>query len=446
MSASIIQIAILIGLLKGTWETNLDLRTLKDIEKIIKSVEKMDDRDNTPHLRGTDNQDAYRGDDRMNVDALRSFITSVIDDDNKDQFNDDDYNRFLRNAKDNLCRKTGRCGCGGGRCGKSTVTNQQTVDDVQNLIKDLEIRLDRDDNDKDAYDENYRYDYSTVNDHLDKTRVDIGKEIEYHDDLDDKKLSRPDNLDLVIVNDLSDIVDLLTHNLLIRDNTNDLINLDSAEQYNRGVRHKNNNKNVKAVIVDLSKFYNDSVLSAKNIELPHRSESKEYSYPVDFFQNFHTLKEKLINNLVDFVTHKNVRKPNLSALTNTQKQKIRVLKGKMRANKERLTKSDVTREINNILFGKNSKIKFVPSKVSTNNIVVPKWIYKQVVNNKPNILRSSKRILPLTIKQKERILNKNINTHGPLVSRMWRQNLRRNTDDSGWNFKVAIQGLAQYKD
>ncbi|XP_013165440.1 PREDICTED: MATH and LRR domain-containing protein PFE0570w-like [Papilio xuthus] len=452
MLGKILQAVLFTALFNNTIERNVQTRTMIDLKKILNTInDNQDNRNDVTYLRTKNRHQSLRNQDndnadRIDVDILDSFIKRILNNNNK--FNDQDFDRFLRNAKDNLCAKTGRCGCSGpGRCDDKKVTNQKTVDEVENFINNLQEKLEKDNQETSSDDE-------TENDiqNNDKILQDNDKEDDeyYNIKIDDKKQADT-RVNLLIVNDLADLEDLLRQNILpqaIDAETIKKLNFDNFPHH--GVRHKSRN-NVKAIIVDLGKFYNDSEMgdNEEDLTVPRsEAQDQESSDPNEFIDNFNHLKEKVINSYINFVTNKNAKKPNLSVLSNTQKRKIRILKGKMRTNKQKLSKQDIKTEINDIMFGKNSKIKFIPTNDNSNNIAVPNWIYKLIVNSKPvAYLREPKRVLPLTEKQKNRLFNKNKSLRQkPEISRIWRRNFGQNLQQLGVPFELAVEGLAQYND
>ncbi|KPJ09827.1 hypothetical protein RR48_03431 [Papilio machaon] len=452
MFGKILQALLFTGLLNNTFERNVQTRTIIDLKKILNTInDNGDNLNDVTNLRTKNRQQSlrnsendYNNADRIDVDILNSFIKGIV---NNNKFNDQDFDRFLRNAKDNLCAKTGRCGCSGpGRCDDKKVSHQKTVDEVEHFISNLQEKLDKDNQETSREDETEKYD--ALNNK--KILHDIDNDEYYNIKMDDKKHSDT-RVNLLIVNDLADLEDLLRQNILpqaIDAETLQKLNFDNFPHH--GARHKSRS-DVKAIIVDLGKFYDDSEIGDnEDVSIAPRSVShdQESSDPNEFIDNFNHLKEKVINSYINFVTNKNAKKPNLSVLSNTQKRKISVLKGKMRTNKQKLSKQDIKSEINDIMFGKNSKIKIIPSDDNSNNIVVPNWIYRLIINSKPvTYLRKPKRVLPLTDKQKNRFLNKNKSLkQKPEITRIWRRNFGQNLQQYGVPFELAVEGLAQYND
>ncbi|XP_014365416.2 putative uncharacterized protein DDB_G0282499 [Papilio machaon] len=453
MFGKILQALLFTGLLNNTFERNVQTRTIIDLKKILNTInDNGDNLNDVTNLRTKNRQQLLRNSenddnnaDRIDVDILNSFIKGIVNNNNK--FNDQDFDRFLRNAKDDLCAKTGRCGCSGpGRCDDKKVSHQKTVDEVEHFINNLQEKLDKDNQETSREDETEKYD--ALNNK--KILHDINNDEYYNIKMGDKKHSDT-RVNLLIVNDLADLEDLLRQNILpqaIDAETLKKLNFDNFPHH--GARHKSRS-DVKAIIVDLGKFYDDSEMGDnEDVSIAPRSVShdQESSDPNEFIDNFNHLKEKVINSYINFVTNKNAKKPNLSVLSNTQKRKISVLKGKMRTNKQKLSKQDIKSEINDIMFGKNSKIKIIPSDDNSNNIVVPNWIYRLIINSKPvTYLRKPKRVLPLTDKQKNRLLNKNKSLkQKPEITRIWRRNFGQNLQQYGVPFELAVEGLAQYND
>lgn len=455
MFKKLIQAVLLTALINNTIQRNVQTRTIIDLKKILNTInDNVDNRNDVTNLRTKNRQQTLRNPDndnnadRIDVDMLNAFIKRVVNHNNK--FNDQDFDRFLRNAKDNLCAKTGRCGCSGpGRCDDKKVSNQKTVDEVETFINNLQEKLDKDNQETSSEVESEKDDNVQNNEKIshDNENEDDGY---FSIKIDDK--NHPNTrVNLLIVNDLADLEDLLRQNILPQAiDAETLKKLNSDNFPHHGARHETRN-DIKAIIVDLGKFYNDTELLDKEEDSAFPRSvllEQESSNPNEFVDNFNHLKEKVINSFTNFVTNKNAKRPNLSVLTNTQKSKIRVLKGKMRINKQKLTKQDLKSEINDIMFGKNSKVKFVPSNDNSNNIIVPNWIYKLIINSKPvAYLREPKRVLPLTGKQKNRLFNKKKTwRQKPEISRIWRRNFGQNIQQYGVPFELAVEGLAQYND
>ncbi|CAG4983141.1 unnamed protein product [Parnassius apollo] len=149
MLVRLLQFILIIGAFKGTWERNHGIETRADIDNILKAIKSSEDsnEDNHEHKDKDTyiNRNGNNNAEIIDLNTLNSIVKRILNSDKREQFNEDDFNRYLRNRNEALCRKIGRCGCRPGitRCGDTAVSNQKTVKDMEYLLNGLQEKVDR---------------------------------------------------------------------------------------------------------------------------------------------------------------------------------------------------------------------------------------------------------------------------------------------------------------
>uniref|UniRef100_D9HQ71 Seminal fluid protein HACP012 n=1 Tax=Heliconius melpomene TaxID=34740 RepID=D9HQ71_HELME len=158
--------------------------------------------------------------------------------------------------------------------------------------------------------------------------------------------------------------------------------------------------------------------------------------PEDFFKLYVDTKTDIVTNLVGAVRSLN-KKSLLPYEDVLSPKQIRLLKRLQNKYEYSLIRTaELAPQITNIVFGEHSNSRIIPHNLNTFNISVPKRYYDRIITHKDIVSRSQK-ILPLTNRQRVRLLSK----VKPLPMILSRRNF--NPNQFGVPFEMDVQGLGQ---
>ncbi|KAG6458364.1 uncharacterized protein LOC115448774 [Manduca sexta] len=371
------------------------------------------------------------------------------------QRNHDDKDRsdegVLKYKNDRDC-KSGRCGCSRGRCGNNRA--ESSSDEVTKLLDSLEKTIDRDG----GYDHT-RCGRGRCGHDRDGKSNDIrcqgGRCGKNKDDLDNRddepslRASRDIKQELekygktYKLNNQLDVVVLNAENV---GNTVKELNKKCSKYANckvldyskaRSLRFNEEKDDLNAVILDLTHLLDGNTLAKDlNNALTKSDDSqRDHLSPEDLDRYYQNYKKTAFNDVVRYVKDKSGRRVlSVKYLSGKQKQLIEDVKTLLLKGGIGLNDKKVVKQIEKILFGKDSSMKIYPHVEHNRNIYVPKYLYERIEKSKSQSnLRVHKRILPLTLKQRHRLLKSPVHS------------LRRKSDpgEYGVPFELQVQGLGQ---
>ncbi|XP_045762891.1 protein ecdysoneless homolog [Maniola jurtina] len=394
----------------------------------------------------------------MNIQTMNLFLKP------KRQRSEADVKKFLRLDAENRCKATGRCGCSGARCGHNKEEDlTYEVDRVLNEVnkqlarEDDKTRYDRDIVNLEKRDEDRNRDIDENHQQRDRDNEDrIKNDGKYFDDVEETKHTRDndeydderdsknrvdrenllnskrikinDNLDVVIL-DKSDL-DLLLRNEDFLDPTRKDVDKDGEDK-----------EMFQKVLKGLKKF--------ANAEDKASERSKNVVTPEEFFGHYETIKQLVVAKVFDYVKDKKLSSfLKLKHISPYQRSKLRSIKLKYKRGE--MKDDAIEEEIVNIIFGQQSNMKIVSQTENDNKIFVPKWLYDKIlsyknsINNNLRTQNAQKRILPLTLQQKERLNKKSLVEQGKTIPKLvWRKNAGHDLQKFGIPFDLDVHGLAQ---
>lgn len=162
--------------------------------------------------------------------------------------------------------------------------------------------------------------------------------------------------------------------------------------------------------------------------------------PEDLFKFYVDTKSKIVSNLLKAVRSLNKRA--FLAYSNIlSENQLHLLKKLQHSyNYHLVSKKELEPTITNIMFGEHSNSRIQPHNLNSFKIFVPQWFYDTIVEHKDIVSRSQKRLLPLTNRQKAKLVNK---VKGdPLSFFFTRKNF--NPGQFGVPFEFDVQGLGQF--
>ncbi|XP_047540368.1 uncharacterized protein LOC125073551 [Vanessa atalanta] len=405
MSRNLLTILVICSIFGISVSQNLN--TILDIEKLLHSIHAQGTLENRDlefgqlnHNRPSHHRHGHKTNNPnlMNIQTMNLYVKPRTQRYNLDN--------ILRTETDRICKKTGRCGCTGTRCGDMN-REDEVANEVDEIVNELNEQLERKEFKPNERDNDDSYDIE-----LDKRLRCVGDRCgygRYSVDYD----GRPDNNDIDIVifnkqrpsNEESEFVDLTRNSLFV--------DLDEATN-KQGSYILELNQNAKAT--DLQSSESDPT-------------------PDEFVSHYQTVKNDVIEQLRHYIQN-NAPIP-LKHLHEKQKQLLRTLK--MKYKKGRVAEDKLPSEIVRIVFGDQSETKIYPHIENNDNIYIPRWHYNSLLQFRRD-LRSQKRILPLTTQQRDRLLNKQTKTIPKLA---WRKSLNQKIKRFGVPFNLEIHGLGQ---
>uniref|UniRef100_D9HQ30 Seminal fluid protein HACP012 n=1 Tax=Heliconius erato TaxID=33431 RepID=D9HQ30_HELEA len=173
-----------------------------------------------------------------------------------------------------------------------------------------------------------------------------------------------------------------------------------------------------------------------NIIDNEKEKSSKSVNPEDFFKFYVDTKTDIITNLVGAVRSLNKKSflPYKDLLSPKQIRLLKRLQNKYGYSS--MSNKELLPQITNIVFGEHSNSRILPHHLNNFKIFVPKWFYDRIVTHKDIVSRSQK-LLPLTNRQRLRLLSK----VRPSPIMLSRRNF--NPNQFGVPFEMYVQGLGQ---
>ncbi|XP_045505300.1 uncharacterized protein LOC123701786 [Colias croceus] len=163
--------------------------------------------------------------------------------------------------------------------------------------------------------------------------------------------------------------------------------------------------------------------------------------PEDMANYYRSAVDDVRKALMDYVRYRSNFKT-MRGLPRAVRRGVQNIREKYRHFK--ITDKALAKHIFDLLLTDMKKIRIIPDKDTRNlyDVYLPVWMYMETLNKKEGRrLRSSKRILPLTLHQKNRMQNKE--PPRKLLKYAWRRNLNPDQAKYGVPFVLDIQGLGQ---
>ncbi|KAJ0171271.1 hypothetical protein K1T71_012821 [Dendrolimus kikuchii] len=372
----------------------------------------------------------------LNIHTLNQFLK-------RNGVEDDDINQEI---SDRICKKTGRCGCSKGRCGKTrTGEFVEQKDNIDELIRELEKLLQRSEiealtrcgdghcgRDRDEHHDGVKS----------KPVADLKQQLERYG----KKYRINDDLDAIIL-DIDDVlkpanVPEKRFDSSMKFNLNSL--MDKKQDDLKSLDLKDG---LEGVILDLgaNKASLFEKRSNKNVEnlldmnrlLGYAPPKKTVPVsPEDLVEYYQVYKHDLTKKLLKYLKDPSVDRQNVVVLFNKQESLLDKLKLKVLGG-DKFNDKQLEKLITQIVFGDHSQAKVLAHGEGNDNVYVPRWLYEAVVESvSQKYLRANKRLLPLTQQQKLKMLKKNQRT-------IWRRNSGPNVQQFGIPFDLNLHALGQ---
>ncbi|XP_032524147.2 uncharacterized protein LOC116775364 [Danaus plexippus] len=389
---------------------------LQQLEKILQDEDDYDRPESLPYGRFYPPHQSRHRQKKKTLDSYPNLLNiqtlNLYGKPHKREREDADFDKFLRTETDRICKQTGRCGCSRGRCGNRA--EDETADEVDELVKQINKQLANDDTDKKglSYDPN-----------VNKLKVD--KDDDDDDDRLNEKTKHSDDVDIVVL-DQNEIDDLLRKQDFVDLTRNSVILDTDTGKLSSGPK---NTDHLRELIADIMNSGQANEKNARNSNVS----------PAELFKYYVTLKNQVVNLITFYIKNKQHKIPIEENLNFKQLQSLENLKNKYQQGL--LKENDVKSEVVKTIFGEDSGTKVLPHSKNSRHIYIPKNFYEDILNLREINLRSQKRILPLTLQQKSRIINKD--KANIIPKHVWRRSQKHDDQNYGVPFNLEVQGLGQ---
>ncbi|CAG9571096.1 unnamed protein product [Danaus chrysippus] len=388
---------------------------LQQLEKILQDEDDYDRIDNLPYGRFYPPQQSRHRQRKKTLESYPNLLNiqtlNLYGKQHKREREDADFDKFLRTETDRICKETGRCGCSRGRCGNRA--EDEAADEVDELVKQINKQLAKDDAHKKSHNEDRN------------VKLKVDKDDDDDDDRLNEKTKLSDDVDIVVL-EPNEIDDLLSKQDFVDLTRNSVILDTDTGKLSSGPK---NTDHLRELIAEIM---NSGQAKDKNVRNANVS-------PAELFKYYVTLKNQVVNLVTFYIKNKQNKIPIEENLNFKQLQSLENLKSKYQQGL--IKENDVKSEVVKIIFGEGSGTKVLPHTKNSRHIYIPKNFYEDILNLREINLRSQKRILPLTLQQKSRILNKD--KPNIISKHVWRRNLKDDDQHLGVPFNLEVQGLSQ---
>lgn len=365
----------------------------------------------------------------LNIDPLNLFLKR----------NGVEKNDISQAIIDNICKKTGRCACSGGKCDKNRI--KETVEkseEIEDFIQKLEKLLQGSEKDnlarcRDGRCKRVRDDNFRPTTYLKQQLELYGKKYKINDDLDAIVLKIDDMIKPSSKSKKRlDSLKFISNSLIDDQQTSNMNELEGIVLDLNG-----NKKSLLEKISEKPSYKKHKNLMDVRSSLKHASAKKLVAIsPEDLAEYYEVYKHDITKKLLKYLRDPNADKQYIVKLPPKQQSLVDTLKLKV-INGDEFDDIQLEKSILQIVFGNQSHSKVLPHGEGNDNIYVPNWLYKVIgesLNEK--YLRAHKRMFPLTQQQKNKFFkNKS--------SRIWRRQSEPNLAAFGVPFELNLHALGQ---